>query len=191
MANDIKLFVPEGVSLLERQPRHFSTAVGKLARTIPKLDNRCWKRGRNRCFGFSTGGESSLPRSVWLEPCPRLQESPWFLRQTMVTTRRKKSSSGGVVRARGLETGFAFQVFSQKLILSPSLLSNIRIALFALTNQKTGIRKIPVSKCQQIFIWSDLVFRFIHGDFGRIHQRAQLAVPVCKKPYSHRRANAT
>jgi hypothetical protein len=25
----------------------------------------------------------------WLEPCPRLQKSPWFLRQSVVTTRRK------------------------------------------------------------------------------------------------------
>jgi hypothetical protein len=30
-----------------------------------------------------------LRKSVWLEPCPRLQKSPWFLRKTVVTTRRK------------------------------------------------------------------------------------------------------
>jgi hypothetical protein len=67
------------------------------------------------------------------------------------------------VRAGGLESGFAFQVFSQNLVLGPSLLANIRIALFALTNQKTGMRKILVSKCQQIFIWSDLVCRLIQA----------------------------
>jgi hypothetical protein len=40
MPNGVKFFAPEGVSLLERHPPHFSTAVGKLARTILKLDNR-------------------------------------------------------------------------------------------------------------------------------------------------------
>jgi hypothetical protein len=84
-----------------------------------------------------------------------------------------------VVRARGLESGFMFQVFSQKLISSPSLLANIRIALFAHTNQKTGIRKIPVSKCQQIFIWSDLVCRFIQAT-SAASTSPQLAVPVRK-----------
>ena len=57
----------------------------------------------------------------------------------------------------------------------------MRFVFFPHTNQNANSWKSKVSKCQQIFIWSDLVCRFIHGDFGRIHQPAQLAVPVCKK----------
>ena len=36
-----------------------------------------------QCAALSTG------RASWLEPCPRLQKSPWFLRKSVVTTRRK------------------------------------------------------------------------------------------------------
>ena len=44
-------------------------------------------------------------KSVRLEPCPRLQKSPWFLRQTVVTTRRIQSNwwNGGLAGTRTLD----------------------------------------------------------------------------------------
>ena len=64
MPNGVKFFPSEGISLLERQPRHFSTAVGKLARTIPKLDNRCLKCGEIAASGFPQEG-NPLPQEVF------------------------------------------------------------------------------------------------------------------------------
>ena len=76
-----------------------------MARTIHRMDSNRANIGRNRPNWFSPGEERDCLKSIRLEPVPRLQKSPWFLRTTVVAPRSKTFFwwNGGLAGTRTLD----------------------------------------------------------------------------------------
>ena len=88
-----------------------------------------------------------MGRADWLEPCPRLQKSPWFLRQTVVTTRRKVSEWwNGVPLPRR---------------------SNLFSRTFALSLTRPALVLPPPHAPPHYWRGADLQSSFVHKDFQR------------------------